>query len=322
MSAQRKQPALDLLRLLAALMVLAVHTGQAAGLDAWTRTGAYGVELFFILSGYLSECSLECSADPLRYYRRRAVRILPAYWLLLVLRWAVDALRGIPCGTRYLRYFVFLQMLLPSDNYNLWNNRGALWTMSAFALFYLLAPWLHRLLWGFWPSMAALTTLLVCKGMLGGWIERAMAGFPPQAMADQFAAKTPLMVLHCFLFGTTLRRAIREEKTLWFGVFCALLPVATDFRRGAVECVLTLLVLAVVQSPAPRMLERVAKTVSFLSAGSFWLYLLHPLLLDFLPCWHGPLGMLAQAALCVIVSYVTYGLAVRPLEQAAARKFA
>ena len=49
MSAQRKQPALDLLRLLAALMVLAVHTGQAAGLDAWTRTGAYGVELFFIL---------------------------------------------------------------------------------------------------------------------------------------------------------------------------------------------------------------------------------------------------------------------------------
>ena len=103
MSAQRKQPALDLLRLLAALMVLAVHTGQAAGLDAWTRTGAYGVELFFILSGYLSECSLERGADPLRYYRRRAVRILPAYWLLLVLRWSAVALRGIPCGVRYLR---------------------------------------------------------------------------------------------------------------------------------------------------------------------------------------------------------------------------
>ena len=36
-----------------------------------------------------------------------------------------------------------------------------------------------------------LAALLVCKGMLGGWIESAMAGFPPQAMADQFAAKTP-----------------------------------------------------------------------------------------------------------------------------------
>ena len=112
--------------------------------------------------------------------------------------------------------FVFLQMLLPSENYTLWNNRGALWTMSAFALFYLLAPWQHRLLRGFWPSMAALAALLVCKGMLGGWIESAMAGFPPQAMADQFAAKTPLMVLHCFLFGTTLRCALREEKTLWY----------------------------------------------------------------------------------------------------------
>ena len=322
MSAQRKQPALDLLRLLAALMVLAVHTGQAAGLDAWTRTGAYGVELFFILSGYLSGCSLERSADPLRYYRRRAVRILPTYWLLLVLRWSADALRGIPCGVRYLRYFVFLQMLLPSENYTLWNNRGALWTMSAFALFYLLAPWLHRLLRGFWPSMAALAALLVCKGMLGGWIESAMAGFPPQAMADQFAAKTPLMVLHCFLFGTTLRCALREEKTLWFGVFCALLPVATDFRRGAVECVLALLVLAAVQTPAPRMPERAAKAVSFLSAGSFWLYLLHPLLLDLVPGWQGLPGMLALAALCVMISYGTYGLVVRPLEQAAARKFA
>ena len=30
----------------------------------------------------------------------------------------------------YLRYFVFLQMWLPSDNWMLWNNRNVLWTMK------------------------------------------------------------------------------------------------------------------------------------------------------------------------------------------------
>ena len=62
--------------------------------------------------------------------------------------------------------------------------------------------------------------------------------------------------------------------------------------------------------------------MSFLSAGSFWLYLLHPLLLDLVPGWQGLPGMLALAALCVMISYGTYGLVVRTLEQAAARKFA
>ena len=321
MSAQCKQPSLDLLRLLAAVMVLAVHTGQAAGLDSWTRTGAYGVELFFILSGYLSECSLERDGNPLRYYRRRAVRILPAYWLLLALRWAADALRGIPCGARYLRYFVFLQMFLPSEEYQLWNNRGALWTMSAFALFYLLAPWLHRMLRGFWPSLAVLAALLACKGRLGSCIAAAMAGYPPQAMADQFAAKMPLMVLHCFLFGTTLRCAVRQGKTLWFAGFCALLPVMTDFRRGAVECVMTLLVLAAVQSPAPQLPERAAKAVEFLSASSFWLYLLHPLLLDLLPSLPGPAGMAVLMAVCLAATCLSYGAAVALLERFFSRKF-
>lgn len=321
MSAQHKQPSLDLLRLLAAVMVLAVHTGQAAGLDQWTRAGAYGVELFFILSGYLSECSLERDSDPLRYYRRRAVRILPAYWLLLVLRWMADALRGIPCGVRYLRYFVFLQMFIPSENYQLWNNRGALWTMSAFALFYLLAPWLHRVLRSFWPSLAVLAALLVCKGRLGGWIEAAMAGYPPQAMADQFAAKMPLMVLHCFLFGTTLRCAVRQGKTFWFAGFCALLPVMTDFRRGGVECVMALLVLSAVQSPAPRLPDRIAQAVTFLSEGSFWLYLLHPLLLDLLSALPGAAGMAVLMAVCIAAACLTYGAAVAPLERFFSRTF-
>lgn len=314
MTEKGRQPALDLLRVLAAAMVLAVHTGQLAGLDGVTRTGAYGVQLFFILSGYLSEASLARSGDPLRYYKRRAVRILPAYWLLLAVRFVFDTVRGTPCGVRFLRYFVFLQMWLPSEDWNLWNNRSVLWTMSAFAFFYLLAPWLHRLLRGFWPSFAALLALLVCKGKLGALIEGALAGWPAGANIHEFSAKTPVMVLYCFLFGTTLWHALREGKALLYGGFCLLLPVLLDFSRGAPECVLTALVLLALVCPAPALGPRAERGVTFLSGGSFWLYLCHPLVLELLPAGSGWGYFAAAYLLIAAVCYAVYGLAVRRME--------
>ena len=48
---------LDILRIIAALMVLMVHVGQWTGLNKWTDVGAKGVPLFFILSGYLAMVS-------------------------------------------------------------------------------------------------------------------------------------------------------------------------------------------------------------------------------------------------------------------------
>ena len=198
---QTQNTTLELLRTGAALMVLAVHAGQAAGLGEQTRVGGQGVLLFFILSGYLTMASLDRRPAPGRYYLGRVRRILPLYWLVVAVRWALDAglyLAGGmpagavfgpegPCGPRYLRYLLFLQMWLPSDNWALWNNRSALWTMSAFAFFYLLAPWLHRLLEGlgrrfaagrFWGSFALLLACLGGKGLLGRAIEQTLTALP------------------------------------------------------------------------------------------------------------------------------------------------
>lgn len=249
-----KSQSLDILRLLAAFLVLGVHSGQVAGIDHITYVGQYGVQLFFILSGYLSEVSLSRDADPRRYYRRRALRILPLYWLTVALRWVFDlcwSFRGMPlfqrlagpCGVGYLRYFVFLQMWLPSDSWALWNNRNTLWTMSAFAFFYLLAPWLHRALNSFARSFGALVFCIAAKGLLGKLLLKLLAGLPAAGNAGEFAAKTPLMVLYCFLLGTTLFHAIREEKQLIYGGFCLLLPALLGFQKFAWEGTFTALVL-------------------------------------------------------------------------------
>lgn len=74
---KHKNVALDELRILAALMVLGVHTGQKVGLGDAAAVGAQGVQLFFVLSGYLAAASLSRHPEPLPYYQRRIRLILP-----------------------------------------------------------------------------------------------------------------------------------------------------------------------------------------------------------------------------------------------------
>lgn len=103
-----QMPELNSLRGLACLAVLFFHglwwyipataTGLAGWLRALTQEWHRGVGLFFVLSGLLITGILRDSRERpdyfRRFYQRRALRILPAYYLLLVLL----ALYGMPRG--------------------------------------------------------------------------------------------------------------------------------------------------------------------------------------------------------------------------------
>ena len=332
-----KNIALDELRILAALMVLAVHTGQKVGLGDAAAVGAQGVQLFFVLSGYLAAASLSRHPEPWPYYKRRLLRIVPLYWLVLVLRWLFDAVRylaagtgaarlfgpGGACGPGYLRYFAFLQMWLPSDNWMLWNNRNVLWTMSAFAFFYLLAPWLYRICKHFWSALALLVLCLAVKGKIGSLIETALAGFPPEANISEFSAKTPVMTLYCFVFGMAAFAAVRENRQFLYAAFCILLAVLTGFQKAGDECVFTVLVILAAQNPQGIGLAENAgfrRLIDFVGAGSFWLYLAHPLVLELIPNTEkgGAAAWLCFAGVyvvCLAVCYALYAAFVRRYEQ-------
>ncbi|MEU5366604.1 acyltransferase [Streptomyces sp. NPDC005925] len=99
--------ALDGLRLVAALMVAAYHYGGRGGevADAWGSSparqfptlheffayGCLGVQVFFVISGFVI-CMSGWGRPLTSFFASRASRLLPAYWVAVVLVTAVFAL--------------------------------------------------------------------------------------------------------------------------------------------------------------------------------------------------------------------------------------
>lgn len=72
---------LQALRAYAALSVVLVHLGQSYGGTA--PFGGYGVDVFFVLSGYLM--TRIARTEPSQFLTRRLIRIVPIYWLFTLL---------------------------------------------------------------------------------------------------------------------------------------------------------------------------------------------------------------------------------------------
>jgi peptidoglycan/LPS O-acetylase OafA/YrhL len=146
-------PELDTLRGIAVIAVLMLHAffWQYSGFSfgRWsalflkaTSPGGYGVNLFFVLSGFLITGILLDSKDRPHYYRRfytrRALRILPPYYallvLLLVLRSSSAAFVGLS--------FIYLSNL--TGFFGVACDYGPLWSLAVEEHFYLVWPLVAR----------------------------------------------------------------------------------------------------------------------------------------------------------------------------------
>lgn len=148
-----RMPELDALRGVAILGVIFLHGfyWQYSGLHfsrlqrlllAATKPGWLGVNLFFVLSGFLISGILLDSRDRPDYYRRfyarRARRILPAYYLLLIglaaLRQSSAAYLGL--SSIYLANVTVL--------FGVANDYGPLWSLAVEEHYYIVWPALVR----------------------------------------------------------------------------------------------------------------------------------------------------------------------------------
>jgi len=138
-----------ILKVLSCLGVILVHYGQISSLSKTPKIiadfGAYGVYMFFIISGFLGYHSYSHTLSFIQYYLKRIFRILPLYYTIIIYNVILYEfiLRGhfiIPADSSHLdwlRYFLLLSQVLPSSD-PFWINLSATWTISHFIFFYFL----------------------------------------------------------------------------------------------------------------------------------------------------------------------------------------
>jgi len=200
-------PQLDGLRGLAISLVLICHyvaNADHSRLGYWPRhflsgltVGWSGVDLFFVLSGFLiGGISIDNRGSP-RYFRtfylRRVFRILPVYylWILLYLAIVVVGVYGVPGVVPASRqdlaavpiYILFLQNLIYSPSPFQWKWFVVTWSLAVEEQFYLLAPVAIR-----WVPLQRLTALLFAVVFAAPVLRYACyAGLPEHSYLAGFA---------------------------------------------------------------------------------------------------------------------------------------
>jgi peptidoglycan/LPS O-acetylase OafA/YrhL len=174
---RQRQPGLDFLRALAIVVVVIYHAGiMGFPLPGRAhRFGWIGVDLFFVLSGYLIGGQLLAPVARGqrnrfgRFFARRALRILPAYLVVL----SVYAL--LPSWREYPEMFPLWKFLLSVQNIGLRGGTAFshAWSLGVEDQFYLLLP-LVLLLIIRWRRAAI---ILPCALVLGGLALRAFLAF-------------------------------------------------------------------------------------------------------------------------------------------------
>ena len=128
-----RNASLDVLRGLAIVLVLGVHYKHVY--NVWTKLGGVGVDLFFVLSGFLisgllfAEFKKTGSIDFKRFFIRRGFKIYPAYYAV-ILFYAPFAFHRLGWSD-----FLFLQSYRA-------GILGQAWSLSVEEHFYILLPFL------------------------------------------------------------------------------------------------------------------------------------------------------------------------------------
>lgn len=184
---------LDILRALAVLLVLASHTVAHGAPPAWLRwyfsaQGTIGVEIFYVLSGFLigsvlirsrKAGKLEAPGDVLDFWKRRWARTLPlyAFFLLVYLRFDYHGPASLDVAWPF---FLFLQNLA-------WPIRPFFehsWSLAVEEWFYLLLPCVFLAAAGMLKSngRAMLATCIVF--IVGPLAARIVFGWHAQSLSD------------------------------------------------------------------------------------------------------------------------------------------
>lgn len=310
--AQERLYNIQYLRGAAAFGVVLFHAGGFAKVPL--QWGAFGVDLFFVISGFLMVCITDARSRPWPFLKDRLLRIAPLYWLATVAAFVLqgrdaarlDALFAsllfLPWGGEAPRYFPIL-------------NVG--WTLNYEMLFYLLfacSLFLPRRLQLAGLAAAFLGLAMLWKTRIGGALPWAFWGHP---------------IILEFLAGAVLGAAWRALGRWGLAGGFVLVVVASILLRqiGGIAVGLIYLWLAAGAVGGAVLLERARKPLRvplLLGDASYSIYLWHYLAIAAVaPILGSRLAPGVQVAAYVVIG-VAVGLAMhlaveRPLLKARSR---
>lgn len=286
--AQAKRPAtggrlaeLDALRGVAALAVVLFHFTtrfeqlypQTQRFDWTVDHGHFGVNLFFIISGYVIFMTLDRTRDAMDFVVSRCSRLYPAYWVSIVLTFCITHGLGLP-GKLVSAGQALANGLMVHGLWRVPNVDAVYWTLEVELLFYawmlllFVAGWLDRV-------FLAVGALLVLRGLYWAAAQFAGVDLPFIVWRLLILDHLPWFALglasHALLSPDPAGRRHRQAQWLAGGAVAVLLLTVSPARA-----LLALALAGLVHGAASGRLPvlRVPVLV-WLGAISYPLYLLH-----------------------------------------------
>lgn len=280
---------LQMLRAFAAMSVVYLHVVSDAGLNLGIGAGNFGVDLFFVISGFTMAYVGHMPAG--QFLLRRCIRILPLYWLAtlgtFLIAWIAPTL--IQSASASVPHLLHSLVFLPYPNKlgDLQPTLALGWTLNYEMYFYSLFAFSLVFTIRFAPVVAsALIVLTATVIRLVGAENKAMAFYADPIVYEfcfgvivyyivETVSKIRTLSTHStrarrgLLLASTLaaiclplqERLIQADRTLWAGV-----PAS-------------ILILSLVLLEKHYGVAATDKRVVLLGDSSYVLYLLHPYIL-------------------------------------------
>ncbi len=272
---------LQVLRVIACLGVLGVHLAQNVSfpepIGRFLSFGSQGPYFFFIISGYFMMTSRDLARnDWKQYLKKRAIRIIPLYYSVLGLYFATYlvgesfGIQGLQIESKaglwtwnWLRYFCGVNLILPA-NEQIWENMGAMWSVSCFVIFYLMAPGLYK-----FASDWKRATLLFCifMGISVGW--ESVTHLPGLWVSTLPYFMTGILIYRCKERHNLQSNLIFVCTTLLVGMLIYDVPI-----RFKAWCAFIVLIASADYLNSSKKQMRI---ISLLDKRSYSIYLMHPL---------------------------------------------
>lgn len=287
------------LRAVAVLAVLAYHANSS-----WLKAGYVGVDVFFVISGFIITALLTERSDKvdlLAFYVSRIKRILPAYFVMLVVVCALSSVFFVPDDFAFFLDSLKSSALFTSNQY--FAGFGSYfapradelpllhtWSLAIEMQFYLFFPFLVLCS----PKRWRLPVFVLLAISLFAWCGYGLLGGSRDGLYFALSARTPE-----FMVGAVVALLMRQRETpyataaLLGGVGAALLAWAVLFidKQGfpgfwsALPCLGAGLLIAARRGPVSALLE--TRPMVWVGGISYSLYLWHWPVLAFVRYYTG-----------------------------------